>query len=314
MTAISRDEWLALRNTGIGGSDAGTVLGVNRYKQPLQLYKEKRGEIEADDLSDKLAVRIGNGLEDYVAQLYSEETGRRVERCSTMLRHPEHPWMLGNLDRLVWEGDKRPQHKGQIRTRHILECKTTLSRFIDSEAWGPSGTDQVPIHYLAQCQHYMAVTGAELCDLAVLMSGPDFRIYQIKRDDDLIANMVEHEAAFWDRVQTGKAPELDCDHATTPDLLAKLYPGTDGSEIVLPDGALHWQQVMAEAKAKAKVYEDVATGAKNHLLELMGNAAVGKLPDGSQFTRKAINRGAYTVDAVTYIDFRHKKAAKEQAA
>lgn len=313
MTAISREEWLALRNTGIGGSDAGTVLGVNPYKTAYQLYLEKRGELQPEDIDDKEAVIAGRDLEDYVAQRYSRRTGLKVERCNTMLRHQEHPFVLGNLDRLVWEGDKRPQHRGEIRTRHLLECKTALGRFIDKSAWGPDGTDEVPMTYLVQCQHYMAVTGADLCDLAVLMSGPEFRLYHIRRDNELIAELIAREAEFWQRVQTGKAPELDCDHATTPDLLAKLYPGTDGSEIVLPDGAQHWQQVMAEANAKAKVYEDVATGAKNHLLELMGNAAVGKLPDGSQFTRKTISRGSYTVDAVTYIDFRHKKA-KEQAA
>ncbi|OQS36805.1 hypothetical protein B0T40_10490 [Chromobacterium haemolyticum] len=313
MTAISRDEWLALRNTGIGGSDAGTVLGVNPYKTPLQLYLEKRNELEPDDIGAKDAVHFGNVLEDVVAQEYSRRTGRRVERCNTMLRHPKHDFMLGNLDRLVWEGDKRPQHRGEIRTRHLLECKTALGRFIDKSAWGPDGSDEVPITYMAQCQHYLAVTDAEQIDLAVLLSGPEFRIYPIRRDDDLIAAMIEQEAEFWEQVKSGRAPAMDYDHASTPDLLAKLYPGTDGSEIVLPDGALHWQQVMAEAKEQAKHYEGVATGAKNHLLHLMGNAAIGKLSDGSQFTRKAISRGSYTVDGVTYMDFRYKKA-KEQAA
>ncbi|KMN29609.1 hypothetical protein VI26_23005, partial [Chromobacterium sp. LK1] len=307
MTAISRDEWLALRNTGIGGSDAGTVLGVNPYKTAYQLYLEKRGELQPEDIDDKEAVIAGRDLEDYVAQRYSRRTGLKVERCNTMLRHQDHPFVLGNLDRLVWEGDKRPQHRGEIRTRHLLECKTALGRFIDKSAWGPDGTDEVPMTYLVQCQHYMAVTDAELCDLAVLMSGPEFRLYHIRRDNELIAELIAREAEFWLRVQTGTAPELDCDHATTPDLLAKLYPGTNGEEIVLPDSAAHWKAVMDEANEQKKLYEAVATGAKNHLLAQMGEAAVGKLPDGSQFTRKAINRDAYTVDAVTYIDFRHKK-------
>lgn len=308
MTAMTREEWLALCNTGLGGSDAGTVLGVNPYKTPLQLYLEKRGELEAEDISSKEAVHFGNVLEDVVAAEYARRTGQRIERCTTMLRHPQHDWMLGNLDRLVWEGDKRPQYKGQIRTRKLLECKTALSRFVDKTMWGPDGTDEVPIPYLAQCQHYMAVTDAEQCDLAVMMAGPEFRIYHIHRDDELIASMIEREGEFWERIKTGSAPEPDYDHQTTGDLLAKMYPGTDGSEIVLPDGAAHWQQVMAEAKEQVKFYEAVATGAKNHLLHLMGNAAVGKLPDGSQCTRKEVKRAGFSVDAVTYVDFRFKKA------
>ena len=312
MTAINREEWLQLRNTGLGGSDAGTVLGVNPYKTPLQLYLEKRGELEAEDISSKEAVHFGNILEDVVAAEYARRTGQRVERCTTMLRHPQHNWMLGNLDRLVWEGDKRPQYKGQIRTRKLLECKTALGRFVDKTMWGPDGTDEVPISYLAQCQHYMAVTDAEQCDLAVMMAGPEFRIYHIHRDDELISQMIEREGEFWERIQTGKAPEPDYDHATTGDLMAKLYPGTDGTEIILPDSAAHWQQVMAEAKSQVKLYETIADGAKNHLLHLMGNAAIGRLPDGSQFTRKEVTRAEYTVNAVSYVDFRFKKA-KEAA-
>lgn len=307
MTANTREEWLALRNTGIGGSDAGVVLDVNPYKTPFQLYLEKRGEVEADDISDKEAIIWGHLLENDVAAEYSRRTGRKVERCTTMLRHPQHNWMLGNLDRLVWEGDKRPQYKGEIRTRRLLECKTALGRFMDKTQWGPDGTDEVPLSYLAQCQHYLAVTGAEVCDLAVLLAGPDFRIYTINRDEELIANIIEREGAFWEQVQSGSAPAPDYGHPTTGDLLAKLYPGTDGSEIVLPDGAAHWQQVMAEAKEQVKFYEAVATGAKNHLLHLMGNAAVGNLPDGSHFTRKEVTRGAYSVDAATFVDFRFKK-------
>ena len=158
----------------------------------------------------------------------------------------------------------------------------------------------------------MAVTDAEQCDLAVMMAGPEFRIYHIHRDDELISQMIEREGEVWERIQTGKAPEPDYDHATTGDLMAKLYPGTDGTEIILPDSAAHWQQVMAEAKSQVKLYETIADGAKNHLLHLMGNAAIGRLPDGSQFTRKEVTRAEYTVNAVSYVDFRFKKA-KEAA-
>lgn len=312
MTAISREEWLALRNTGIGGSDAGTVLGVNPYKTPFQLYLEKRGEIQVDDLDAKESIIWGHALEDVVAQEYSRRTGNKVQRCTTLQRHSQYPWMLGNLDRLVWEGGKAPQHKGELRTGHLLECKTALGRFIDKTMWGPDGSDEVPMSYLAQCQHYLAVTGAEQCDLAVLLSGPEFRIYPIRRDDELIASMIEREEAFWESIQSGRAPEPDYDHPSTAGVLAKLYPGTDGSEIVLPDSATHWQQVMNEAKEQVKHYEAVSVGARNHLLRLMGAAAVGKLPDGSQFTRKEVKRAAYTVDAMTYTEFRFKKA-KEAA-
>lgn len=309
---IERLQWLQARRTGIGGSDAGTILGVNPYKQPLQLYLEKRGEITEDDIDSKEAVMVGRDLEDYVAQRYSLRTGLKVERYTGMLRHPEHNFILGNVDRLVWQDGKRPQHKGEIRTQHGLECKTALARFVDKSLWGPDGTDEVPMAYLAQCQHYMAVTGATLWDLAVLMAGPEFRVYHIARDDDLIASMIEQYKWFWHCVESGTPPDLDCSHSTTPDLLAKLYPGTDGSEIILPDSIMHWHSVMQESAALAKEYDEQATIARNHIKRLMGSAAVGRLPDGSAYTRKEVKRSGYSVEPVTYIDFRFKKA-KEAA-
>ena len=310
---IDHLKWLQARRTGIGGSDAGTILGVNPYKQPLELYHEKRGEIEPDDIDDKEAVIVGKDLEDYVAQRYSQRTGLKVERCTTMLRHPEHDFILGNVDRLVWQDGKRPQHKGEIRTKHGLECKTALSRFVDKALWGPDGTDEVPMTYLAQCQHYMAVTAADQWDLAVLMAGPEFRIYHIMRDDELIASMIEQYKAFWHCVVTGTPPEIDYAHATTPELLTKLYPGTDGSEIILPDSIMHWHSVMQESAALAKEYDEQATIARNHIRRLMGNAAVGRLPDGTAYTRKVVKRSGYSVEPVSYIDFRFTKKVNEAA-
>lgn len=309
---IDRLQWLQARKLGIGGSDAGTILGVNPYKQPLQLYLEKRGEIEEDDIGDKEAVIVGHDLEDYVAQRYSQRTGLKVERYTGMLRHPNHAFMLGNVDRLVWQDGKRPQHKGEIRTKHGLECKTALARFVDKSLWGPDGTDEVPMTYLAQCQHYMAVTGAAQWDLAVLMAGPEFRVYTIMRDDDLIVRMIEQYKWFWQCVESGTPPDMDYSHGTTPDLLAKLYPGTDGSEILLPDSIMHWHSVMQEAAALAKEYDEQATIARNHIKRLMGSAAVGRMPDGSAYTRKEVKRGGYSVEPCSYIEFRFKKA-KEAA-
>jgi len=184
------EEWLAVRNRGIGGSDAAAILGLNRFKSPLQVYLEKRGEAEPDDLSGNERVYWGNRLEALVADEYEKRTGRKVRRVNAVLQHPRHPWMLASLDRDVVAGDR------------ILEVKTTAG----GEDWGEEGTDQVPVHYLIQAMHYLAVTGASVCDLAVLISGRNFRVYQILRDNDLIETMIEQEQEFWQNVQDGNPP------------------------------------------------------------------------------------------------------------
>lgn len=137
-------EWLALRKTGIGGSDAPVVCGMSPWKSALELYLEKRGEAEPEDLSDNDAVRFGTLLEDVIADEYVRRTGRKVRRVNRQLRAKDHPFMVANLDRDV---------VGQPR---ILECKTAGIHAKDE--WGEQGTDEVPEYYLLQCTHYLAAT------------------------------------------------------------------------------------------------------------------------------------------------------------
>ena len=95
---MSNEEWLTLRKTGIGGSDAGSICGVNPFGSPMELDNE--------------AVRQGHDLEDYVAQRFMEKTGLKVRRSNFMYRSVEHPFMIADVDRLVIGEDAG------------LECKT----------------------------------------------------------------------------------------------------------------------------------------------------------------------------------------------
>jgi putative phage-type endonuclease len=195
MIAADRQAWLDERRKGLGGSDAAAAAGLSRYKTPMQLFFEKLGELPDDDLSDNDAVQWGIKLEAVVADEYAARTGAKIARVNRILRHPEHEFMLANIDRRI-VGEKRG-----------LECKTAGQWAADSENWGPSGTDQVPIEYICQCQHYLAVTGWESWDLAVLIGGRDFRTYTIPRDESLIEHLVKIESQFWECVQTRTPPE-----------------------------------------------------------------------------------------------------------
>ena len=98
---MSREEWLQWRNRGIGSSDAPVAVGASRYKSPLELWLEKTGRKEPEDLSSKDAVFWGTTLEPIVAQVYAERTGSKVRRVNAVLQHPERPYLLANLDRIV---------------------------------------------------------------------------------------------------------------------------------------------------------------------------------------------------------------------
>jgi putative phage-type endonuclease len=179
------------RTKYIGGSDAGSIAGLNPWKSEYQLWLEKTGQEEPADLSQNARVEWGTRLEDAVAQAYSETTGMPVEPVGSH-EDPQYPFIVAHIDRDI------PGTDG------ILECKTAGS----AHGWGEPMTDEVPDQYFAQVQHYMFVSGKKWCDIAVLIGGSDFRIYHIDRDDDFIDALVKLEVEFWRKVQAMEPPAI----------------------------------------------------------------------------------------------------------
>jgi putative phage-type endonuclease len=172
----------------------------------MDVFLDKRGE----DIKtgNEEAMYWGSVLEEVVANEYQKRTERKVQRVNQMLAHPEHDFMLANIDRAIIApeiaGNVR-WRDGRLTTNRILECKTANGFAFDQ--WGDAGSDDVPDAYLLQCQWYLCVTRAEVADLAVLIGGSDYRIYSIVRDDALIDDMTEAADRFWKRVQEGIAPD-----------------------------------------------------------------------------------------------------------
>ncbi|MCI8548835.1 MAG: hypothetical protein HFJ38_08160 [Bacilli bacterium] len=141
-TGMDRKTWLKLRKSGLGGSDAGAVCGLNPYSSPANVYLDKI----SDEIKDKdnESMRQGRDLEEYVAKRFTEETGLKVRRSNKLYRSSEHPFMLADVDRLI------------VGENAGLECKTATA--FQAEQWKDR---KVPTHYLIQCLHYMAVTGSK---------------------------------------------------------------------------------------------------------------------------------------------------------
>lgn len=188
---ITREEWLKMRKSGIGGSDAGAICGLNPYSSPMNVYQDKT----TDEISsiDNEAMRQGRDLEEYVAARFTEETGLKVRRSNKMYRSKEHPFMLADVDRLIAGEDAG------------LECKTASAYSADKWKDG-----QIPPHYLVQCLHYMAVTGKKKWYIAVVILGREFKYRKIAWDSRLIGDLVAVEEAFWkNHVEAGVMPAPD---------------------------------------------------------------------------------------------------------
>ncbi|MHB8178016.1 MAG: YqaJ viral recombinase family nuclease [Vulcanimicrobiaceae bacterium] len=209
------------RRDFIGGSDAGVILGVNAYTSPYQLWLEKTGQSERIE-AENHSTAWGRRLEPVVGEAYAERTGRGLVRHPEMLVHPEYPMLGAHIDFAV-----AGKEVG-------LECKTA-SAFAANQ-WGDDGArspDAVPPSYYAQIQHYLAVTGWAVWDIAVLIGGNDLRVYSYERDDEFIEGLIAEELAFWECIQRREPPAL----RTLMD--ARLaYPLADPGKTLAADDAL----------------------------------------------------------------------------
>lgn len=188
---MSREAWLKLRKTGIGGSDAGAICGLNPYSSPMKVYQDKTCP-ESEEL-DNESIRQGHDLEEYVAQRFMEATGLKVRRSNYMYRSIEYPFMIADVDRLVVGEDAG------------LECKTASA--YNADKWKDGS---IPLHYLMQCYHYMAVTGKRIWYIAAVILGQKFLYHKLEWDDALIREMIGAEQYFWENhVQKRIMPDPD---------------------------------------------------------------------------------------------------------
>lgn len=221
-TELSLADWLEVRRTGIGGSDAAAAVGLNPYKSQLELWLEKTGrdaELSKPDPNDTTEpIYWGTLLEPIVAAAYTQQTGRRVRKVNAVLQHPTIPFMLANLDReVVGEPDVQ-----------ILECKTAGE--FGARHWQAG----VPEYVQLQVQHQLAVTGKRAADVAVLLCGQALEVHRIERDDELIARLIPLEAQFWRYVETDTPPPGDGSESADRALRC-LYPRDSGGTVDFSD-------------------------------------------------------------------------------
>ena len=256
------------RMTGLGGSDIGAILGLNPWRTPFQVYQEKIGE--AAPFDGNLQTRFGSYAEEFVAKEYCQQTGRQVQRFKAMLRHPEVP-LIGHVDRLVVpEGAKRASYKSEIRTDLGLEAKTA-SAFATGRTseWGESGSDQVPESYLVQCAVYMALTECPRWDLAVLFGNTEFRIYNLTRDMELEAMILDEAARFWtDHV----LPCVPPDPTSEAEARQRWPRHSDGKVLDADDALAVMFQHLADCKRRGKEVAEEEQALKDLILPLLEDA------------------------------------------
>lgn len=214
--------WLEQRRRGIGGSDVAAIMGLSPWRSPLDVWMEKTGRAEPQDLSDRPYIQFGNIMEPVIADWYrSNRSGLKVRRVNAICQSMERPWAQASLDYEV--------HDPELGWG-VLEIKTARNRC----DWA----DGVPAHYLTQIIHYMNVTGRIFADVAVFFRDEaEFESYRYAWDDEDDAAVEQAVDTFWnDYVLTDTMPALVGTQGETV-ALAEMFaePAPDSISVSDPD-------------------------------------------------------------------------------
>ena len=215
-----RAEWLKHREAGIGSSEVATIVGLNPWETPYQLWRRKIGLDPAKE--ENFAMKAGHYLEDAVAQFWHDSTGQDIIKASAgdwLIVNDERPYMRVSPDRTYWLAGM-PHNNAN---KGILECKTTQMS-IDS--------DDIPKHWFCQVQYQLGVAELEQGSLAWLCSGREFGYKNLSLVPDFFAWLVEEVERFWlDNIQGKQEPTA----ANVQDVLLKYNRHTDGKVIEVSD-------------------------------------------------------------------------------
>lgn len=245
-----RASWLAARRQGVGASDIAGIMGISPWTTPFQVWASKISDLP--EVMDDEAMKWGRILEDVILNEWARERMARtvvIRNRQPLCRDIERPILIATPDALT--GDR------------VIEVK-------NSSDWS---WVEPPVHYLAQMQWQLAVTGYEVGDLVVLHAGRHLEHYEIKADPEAQARMIEAATEFWGFVETNEPPPVQWEDSA---LMASLWPTSDEQAVEIgQDAAIELYEARSARDAGNERYE-AAVAAVKVLLQEADTAVCGQ--------------------------------------
>ena len=196
--------------------------------------KDLKEDYFIQDDKNSYKMELSNKLKSFVANEFTLKTGKKVRNINGILRNDKYPFAIANIDRAV------------VGEKAFLECKVTNS--FNKKEW----IKTIPIHYKIQMNHYMAVTGASHCYVAVLIGNEELVIHKIERDEDYIEEIMKLEEMFWNNCILGDdfpMPDGSSDYSKTLDI---LYKNSKQEELILFEA----ESILERYDEVVKIYKD----------------------------------------------------------
>lgn len=265
------DAWHAARANGIGGSEIAAVLGLSPYESRFSLWHRKKGLIGPVEESEEMY--WGKEHEPAICRRFARDHPDLDVTPAPTYCHPDRPWQIANPDR----------HAGP----DLLEAKTAR----DAEGWGEEGTDQIPVHYRAQCLQYLDVTGRRRCWIGVLIAGSEYREYVVDYDEDEARLLREAGARFMNDLARNIRPDID-GHSATYQAIREIPEGLDPIDVEI---TTELRDRFYAAQDAAWAAEDELTACKGELLDAIGTGQRAVCERERIATRTVRNGSTYSL-------------------
>ena len=251
------------RNMGLGASDCPAAVGLSKWQSPYELWLEKTGQRPADVDPEALPILMGHALEPVVLRHFTKRTGLAVSRPQERVVDPSWPVRWVTLDGVAEDG---------------IPIEAKSAGFADPAEWGDEYEDDaVPLPYYLQAHHNMACTGAEAVYMPLIILNRQFRLYRIRRDDEVIAQLTAGEKLFWACVESRIPP----DPVSIEDA-ALRWPTDTAAGIVADARITELAATLRERKASLKTVEQEIEELELGIKAFMGEHGVLLPPGGGK--------------------------------
>ncbi|WP_275462102.1 YqaJ viral recombinase family protein [Streptomyces noursei] len=238
-------EWHAVRAAGIGGSEIAAVLGLSPYESPYSLWHRKQGMTAPVEETEPMY--WGHVHEPGICTRFAELHPEYAVSAAATYAAAGRPWQIANPDRLLVPACDCGMHKPVCCDSEdcgpccencptcptlvrppaaLLEAKTART----AEGWGAPGTDEIPVHYRAQCLWYLDVLGVSRCYVTVLIAGSEYREYVVDYDPAEAQILRDAGAAFMESLAADDRPAID-GHTATYQAIKALPDGLDDIDV-----------------------------------------------------------------------------------
>ena len=223
LSYTSEEEWHALRKDGIGGSDAGAIMGINKHVSPLKIFRIKKGTY-VENTEDNVYIKKGKDLEGLIMR----KTGYKVIHPEHVFVNKQYPWLRANCDGFaVLDGHSTPTDPA---SNIVIEIKW-VSEWAEVN-WDGDDYCGIPASYYAQVQHYMTVTGASTAILYAMFD-KDWCVkkYTIPYNRSFSLKLLTDTKKFHEMLLENKEPTISAtmDKTFIPEALEKMPAKTEES-------------------------------------------------------------------------------------